>query len=142
MPPLTRRYLATAAAFLLAGVLLGLVALVRRELAGVWPTPGLVSAHAHLVLVGTVMELIIGVAWWFFPRPLRGTPAASHTMATLAWWALTVGTLARALGELAAVPGGPWRWVVVGGGALQVGGLVGAVLALRRRVRPGRDAAA
>lgn len=141
MPPLTRRYLATAAVFLIAGVLLGFGLLVRRELWGRWPEPGMVSAHAHLILVGTVIELIVGVAWWFFPRPLRGDPPASLTAATVAWWALTVGTVARATGEAAApaATGGALGIAVVIGGALQVTGLLAAVVALRRRVRPGRE---
>lgn len=142
MPPLTRRFLATAATFLLIGVLIGFVLLVRRELTGRWPEPGLVSAHTHLILVGAVIELIIGVAWWFFPRPLRDDPPASLAAATLAWWGLTLGTAMRALGEgVAAVQGGDWSLAVVSGGALQLAGLVAAVVALRRRVRPGREPA-
>jgi heme/copper-type cytochrome/quinol oxidase subunit 1 len=142
VPPLTRRYLATAAVFLLVGVALGLWLLIRRELAGRWPEPGLVSAHTHLILVGAVMELIIGVAWWFFPRPLRRDPPASIAAVTLAWWLLTLGTAARAVGESAAAlsAGTSWAPAVVAGGVLQVVGLAAAVVALRRRVRPGRPA--
>lgn len=139
MPPITRRFLATAAAFLLLGVVLGFVLLVRRELGGRWPEPGLVSAHTHLILVGAVIELIIGVAWWFFPRPLRHDPPASHRAVVVAWWALTVGTLLRAGGEGVTAMAIGWPPVVVVGGALQVVGLGAAVVALRRRVRPGRD---
>ncbi len=140
MSPLTRRFLVTAAAFLLLGVGLGLVLLVRRELGGQWPTRGLIDAHSHLILVGTVMELIIGVAWWLFPRPVGGRAAVPETAVAIAWWALTVGTAARALGEAVAagIPGGRWAAVIIAGGTLQVGGLLAAVLALRRRIRPAR----
>lgn len=143
MPPITRRFLATAAGFLVLGIGLGFVLLVRRELFDRWPEPALVSVHAHLILVGAVMELIIGVAWWFFPRPLRDDPPASLAAAATAWWALTGGTLLRATAEAAgAVAGGDWAAAVVAGGALQVAGFVAAVVALRRRVRPGREATA
>lgn len=139
MPALTRRFLATAAGFLLIGVLLGLALLVRREVGGQWPTRGLISAHTHLILVGTVMELIIGVAWWFFPRPLTGQPPASERAAATSWWALTLGTMLRAVGEAIAMgrTGTVWATVIVSGGALQVLGLAAAVVALSRRVRPG-----
>ncbi len=120
---------------LLTGVALGLTMLVRRELLGVWPAPGQVSAHAHLILVGAVIQLIFGVAWWMFPRPLRTDPQPSEPMARLTWWLLTVGTLARALAEGIA-PAGTLPLVVVGGGLLQVLGMVAAVVALSRRVRP------
>lgn len=140
MPPLSRRYLATAAGFLLIGVLLGFTLLMRRELHGRWPGPGPVTAHVHLILVGTVMELIIGIAWWFFPRPLRGDPPPSLVAATAAWWALTLSTAARTIGELVSSPGVTtiWSVVVVAGWGLQVAGLAAAVAALSRRVRPGR----
>ncbi len=141
MSPLTRRYLVTAAAFLLTGVLLGLVLLVRRELGGSWPTRGVISAHTHLILVGAVMELIIGVAWWLFPRPVGDQPPASVAAATAAWWGLTLGTAARAVGEAVSIgaPRSGWAAVIVAGGTLQVAGLAAAVMALSRRVRRRRE---
>lgn len=139
MSALTRRYLATAAAFVVLGVGLGLMMLVRRELLGGWPNRGLISAHVHLLMVGAVMELIIGVAWWLFPRPVANQPAASPALATLAWWLLTGGTALRALGEIAAggVAGTTWAAWIVAGGILQVLGVAAAIGALRRRIRPG-----
>ena len=67
-----RRFIKTAIGFLAAGVALGVYMLIRRELFGVWPDPYLVSAHAHAVLVGFVMFLILGVALWLFPRAEKG----------------------------------------------------------------------
>lgn len=120
------------------GIGIGLALLVRRELWGVGPHPGLVSAHTHLILVGAVIELIIGTAWWLFPRPARSDPQAPEQVVYLAWWCLTVGTLARACAESAPALGlHRWPLVAVAGGVLQVAGLAAAVLALRRRVRPG-----
>ena len=60
MPAISRWLLASAVTALVLGVTLGLVLLVRRELVGAWPHPHLVSAHAHLVLVGSVMPTIAG----------------------------------------------------------------------------------
>ena len=57
------------------------------------------------------------------------------TAVMLTWWLLTVGTLARALAEGVA-PAGTLPLVVVGGGVLQVLGMIAAVVALSRRVRP------
>ena len=50
------------------GLVVGAILLIRRELYGIWPHPYLVSAHAHAVLVGFVIFLILGVALWLFPR--------------------------------------------------------------------------
>lgn len=134
MPPLTRRYLATAAAFLLLGVTLGFAMLVRRDLLQQWPARTLVGAHTHLILVGTLLQVIVGTAWWFFPRPGRGDPVPPAWAAEAAWWLLTGGTLLRAGAEALGIRG----WPAVVGGLGQLLGIALAVVALRRRVRPAR----
>ena len=125
MPPLVRRYLKTAIAFLLFGVGLGVYMLAQRELAGVWPTPWWTSAHAHAILVGFVMMMILGVALWMFPRPAKEDTRFDQRLAGAAYWCLTAGTAVRVLGELLR-PGSvaAWlRWGVVLGGAAQAAGL-------------------
>ena len=72
MHTLVRRFIKTGIGFLFAGIALGAYMLVERELFDRWPNPYLVSAHAHAVLVGFVMFLILGVALWLFPRAERG----------------------------------------------------------------------
>jgi heme/copper-type cytochrome/quinol oxidase subunit 1 len=139
MPPVTRRFLATAALSLVLGLSLGLWLLVRRELFGIWPTPHLTSAHAHLVLVGTVMQVIAGVALWMFPLPRRGAaPVHEPPWAMIGWWCLAPGTLVRAAAEVARATSaaGVLPLLVVGGGALQVLGMGAVVVALRHRIRP------
>ncbi|NIY12994.1 MAG: hypothetical protein GWN02_34075, partial [Gemmatimonadetes bacterium] len=66
-----RRFIKTGVAFLAVGLVLGFWLLVQRELVGVYPHPNLVSAHAHAVLIGFVMFLILGVALWLFPRAAK-----------------------------------------------------------------------
>lgn len=138
MPPVTRRFLATAALSLLLGLALGVWLLVRRELFGVFPTPHLTSAHAHLVLVGTVMQVIAAVALWMFPLPRRDLPPPPSWPAMAGWWLLAPGTLVRAGAEAARA----WSaaavlpWLVVGGGMAQVAGMVLVLAALRHRIRP------
>ena len=82
MYTLVRRFIKTGVGFLAAGLVLGVYMLGRRELLGEWPHPYLVSAHAHAVLVGFVMFLILGVALWLFPRAAkddeRYRPVGSH----------------------------------------------------------------
>src|SRR5262249_42461882 len=71
MHSLVRLYVKTAIAFLVAGLLLGGYLLARRELFGVVATPYEISAHTHVILVGFVMTMILGVALWLFPRPAK-----------------------------------------------------------------------
>jgi heme/copper-type cytochrome/quinol oxidase subunit 1 len=124
--PLVRRYLKTAIGFLIAGITLGGIVLVRRELTGRYPSAELVSAHTHVILVGFVMMMILGVAQWMFPRPARDDPRYRPGAAEAAYWMLTLATLLRFAGEIArsASDGLPLRVAVVLGGLGQIGGLV------------------
>ena len=100
MHSLVRRYIKTAIGFLIAGLCLGLWMVARRELLGRAATSYEISAHTHLILVGFVMMMILGVALWLFPRPDKTDERYQPRLASAAWWLLTLGTAARALGEL------------------------------------------
>jgi hypothetical protein len=134
---LSRKFLATAAACLFAGVVLGFVMLLRREYGGNWPSPLAISAHTHLILVGAMLEAIIGTALWLFPRPPRGRRQAPAWLGEVAWAGLTVGTVIRAMAELLRSGDGGTivRIAVVAGAALQVIGVMAGVIVLQPRVR-------
>lgn len=99
--------------------------LVGRELAGQYPGPRLISAHAHVILVGFVMMMILGVALWMFPRPERDGVGYRPGVAEAAYWLLTVSTGARFVGEVSSpsAPGPLQSWLVVMAGLGQVVGL-------------------
>jgi hypothetical protein len=107
------------------GLIWGGVLLVRRELLGVFPSPPQVSAHAHVILVGFVMMMVLGVAQWMFPRAAKDDARYRPAAAELAYWLITISTalrfgaeLARGISDALAV-----RWVVVAGGMGQLAGL-------------------
>jgi heme/copper-type cytochrome/quinol oxidase subunit 1 len=115
MHSLVRRYIKTAIAFLAAGLALGVWMLARRELRDVGPTPLEVSAHTHVILVGFVMTMILGVALWLFPRPDKADVRYNPLLAEVSYWLLAGGTASRFVAELArGSSSAPWlRWVVV-----------------------------
>lgn len=133
-----RRFIKTAIGFLAAGVVLGVYMLVRREIFGIWPDPYLVSAHAHAVLVGFVMFLILGVALWLFPRAEKGDERYQPARIDLAYWLLFLGTLLRFVAESlrAWVAGGWLGWAVVLGGLAQALGLLVYFWTMWTRIRP------
>jgi heme/copper-type cytochrome/quinol oxidase subunit 1 len=137
MPPLVRRYLKTAIAFLVFGVGLGFYMLGHRELAGRWPSPWLISAHTHVILVGFVMLMIFGVALWMFPRPAKDDRRFDPRLAEVAYWLLVAGTVARVAGELArpVSAAGAVRWTVVAGGGGQLLGIVVFFWTMWSRIR-------
>lgn len=138
MYALIRRFIKTGIAFLAAGLALGAYMLVRRELWGIWPHPYLVSAHAHAVLVGFVMFLILGVALWLFPRAAKGDARYRPARIEAAYWILTLSTASRFLSEAARawITGGWLAWVVVLGGLGQAAGLGLYFWTMWTRIRP------
>ena len=138
MYTLVRRFIKTGVGFLFAGLLLGFWLMVRRDILGIWPDPYLVSAHAHAVLIGFVMFLILGVALWLFPRAAKDDTRYRPERAEAAYWILLVATAARFVAEAsrAWIDHGAVGWIVVLGGGGQVVGLAIYFWTMWGRVRP------
>jgi hypothetical protein len=136
MPPLSRWCVRAAFAYLIAGMALGswmLILQARRGygLAHPWP-----SIHAHLLLVGFLLLLIFGVAFWMFPR-VGGTRSRAEA-AWLGFALINAGLLGRVLAEPPADAGtGPVAWRVALGVAatLPALGALAFGVALWPRVR-------
>ena len=137
MTSLVRRYLKTGIAFLATGLLIGLWMIVRRELLNQPLSPWMVSAHTHALLVGFVMMMILGVALWMFPRPVRGDTRYRPAVAETAYWMVTAGTAARVAGELlhTVADGSGLRWAVVLASMLQGAGLLAFFATMWPRIR-------
>jgi heme/copper-type cytochrome/quinol oxidase subunit 1 len=138
MHSLVRRYVKTAILFLIVGIVIGVWLLIRRELSGVFATPYETSAHTHALLVGFVMEMILGVALWLFPRPEKGDVRYKPVLAEAAYWLLTIGTAARVAGELVRpfVVARLLPWLIVLCGIAQAAALLLFFYTMWPRIRP------
>ena len=138
MHALVRRYLKTGIGFLALGIGLGLWMMIERELFKQFPSPYVMSAHAHAILVGFVMMMILGVALWLFPRPAKEDTRYSPKAADVAYWLVGGGTLLRVIAEIArASVDAAWlRIATVGTGLLQVAGLFVFFYTMWSRIRP------
>jgi cbb3-type cytochrome oxidase subunit 1 len=133
-----RRFIKTAIGFLGFGLAIGLWLLVRRELTGLHPSPYETSAHTHALLVGFVLEMILGVALWLFPRPDKADTRYSPLLIGVAYWALTRGTLGRVVAELLRARGplpGLQR-AIIAGGVAQTGAVLLFFYTMWSRIRP------
>jgi hypothetical protein len=90
-----RYFIKTSIIFLLVGILLGFYMLVARYYYNIWPHPDLVSAHTHIILLGSVMMMIMGVALWFFPRPEKDDPLYKPGLILACYYILTISTGVR-----------------------------------------------
>jgi heme/copper-type cytochrome/quinol oxidase subunit 1 len=138
MHTLVRRFIKTAIGFLALGLLIGAWLIVRRELFDHHPTAYEVSAHTHALLVGFVMEMILGVALWLFPRPDKSDERYDPRLAGLAYWVLTISTAGRVVGELARshVDAPVLRWAIVVFGLGQVAAVLLFFHTMWSRIRP------
>jgi cbb3-type cytochrome oxidase subunit 1 len=128
VPPLVQRYIKTSFLFLVAGLVLGGYILVAEFAVGRYPPRLFITAHVHLLLVGFMLMLVMGVATWMFPRPGRADARYRPALAEAIYWIMTIGTALRAISEVAAgVTDGAavLRALIVVGGSAQ---LVGALL--------------
>jgi heme/copper-type cytochrome/quinol oxidase subunit 1 len=133
-----RRFIKTAIGFLALGLGIGLWLLVRREMSGQHPSAYETSAHTHALLVGFVLEMILGVALWLFPRPDRADTRYRPALVGLAYWALTLGTLARVVAELLRPHSAfvALRWAIIAGGVAQVTAVLLFFYTMWSRIRP------
>lgn len=138
MHTLVRRYIKTSILFLGVGLALGGWMMARRELSNIAPSPYLVSAHTHAILVGFVMLMILGVALWMFPRPEKGDLRYRPAIAEAAYWLVTIGTGLRVAGELARSVSNDraLRWAVLLSGLSQIAGIGLFFTNMWPRIRP------
>ncbi len=138
MHTLVRRFLKTAVAFLIVGLLIGLWMMAERDLAGEFASPYVRSAHTHAILVGFVMMMILGVALWLFPRPASDDTRYEPRVAETSYWLVTIGTAARIAGELARVETSAlWlRVATLAAGVLQFAGIALFFYTMWSRIRP------
>ena len=137
MPPLTRWFIKTALLCFVASLLLGLamqvksVTLAFPALMVAWP------GYLHLLMVGWITGLIMGVAFWLFPRPDRNRAAPPEQLGWTAYGCLYSGLLLRLLAEPATAldPTAAIRGLLPVSGLLQLVAAVAFVLLIWPRVR-------
>ena len=137
MTPLVRRYIKTSFVFLLWGLLLGGWIIVAEFVAGHYPPRLFITAHVHLLLVGFMLMMVMGVATWMFPRPARDDTAYRPVLAEVVYWVMALATALRALAEMleGLFPSGALRLLIAVGGLGQVLGALLFVVNMWRRVR-------
>lgn len=107
MPTLTRWFIKTALVYLVVALLVGALFVVRNLI----PLPPIVDAlgpvYFHLFMVGWVTQLIIGVAYWMFPKFSMEKPRGSEPLGWAVFTLLNIGLALRAIGEplLSSAPG-------------------------------------
>ena len=115
MPPIARAYIRAAFAYFVAAFVIGaLMALDRWLNVSRWLKVVYLS-QLHLLVVGWLTQLAIGVAYWMFPRFLKEQNTQPRGSDRLAWAALiclNAGLLLRFIFEPFYLMG-PSTWLAV-----------------------------
>jgi hypothetical protein len=102
MPPLARIYVKAAFLYLMVAFVLGALMMLDQWLGfGRWLKTVYLS-QLHLLVVGWITQLAIGVAYWIFPRFLKAQdprPRGSDALAWAVFLCLNAGLLLRFLFE-------------------------------------------
>lgn len=97
-----RYFVKTAVVFLIVGILSGLYMSLAKNVFHSVYGPQLESAHAHIILVGSVMMMIMGVALWFFPRAEKTDTKYNPVLILVTYWMMTIATAMRFVFQSAA----------------------------------------
>jgi heme/copper-type cytochrome/quinol oxidase subunit 1 len=117
-----RYFIKTSLAFLILGLLTGVYMSLARNVFDWGFGDELISAHTHVVLVGSVMMMIMGVALWFFPRPPQDDTRYNPDLIRAAYWIITIATATRFIFQFITAYVEIWevRWGIAATSALQV----------------------
>jgi len=140
MPPLARTFVKLSFAYLITGFLLGALMMLDRWIGFSRWLKVVYLTQLHLLVVGWLTQLAIGVAYWIFPRLLTQQDARPRGSDKLAWSVLVclnAGLLLRFLFEPFQLLGSkPWVAVLVAlSGVLQAVAALGFGLLIWGRVR-------
>lgn len=90
-----RYFVKTSITFLILGIFTGLYISYTKYISKTGYSIELLSAHTHIILVGSVMMMIMGVALWFFPRAEKNDKKYNPDLILIVYWLMTISTLLR-----------------------------------------------
>jgi hypothetical protein len=104
VPKLSVWLIRTALTYLALGFTLGAVMLAHRGMPLLSPSVQLLPTHIEFLLVGWMVQLALGVAFWVLPRFRSGRERGREELAWLSYVLLNLGVLSSTVGPLFALP--------------------------------------
>jgi heme/copper-type cytochrome/quinol oxidase subunit 1 len=137
MPRLTRYFIKAGLAYLVLALLVGVLMTGRTMLNLPLWINALYPVSVHLLMVGWVTQLIMGVAHWMFPKYSKEQPRRNERLAWAVFVMLNAGLLLRVIGEPLTVnaPDLNMGWLLVVSAVLQLAAGWGFVFNMWSRVK-------
>jgi hypothetical protein len=99
MPAITRYFIKAAMLYFAGGLLIGFLISAQalfnlpRFLLNMTPT------YLHILVIGWITQLIIGIAYWMFPKISKESPRGDERVGWAIFILLNVGLVLRIIGE-------------------------------------------
>ncbi|MFN8108852.1 MAG: hypothetical protein U0Y82_03275 [Thermoleophilia bacterium] len=136
MPPLSRWCIRASLAYLVLGLGMGSWMLLQPALDRPAPSHTWVVLHTHVLLLGFLLLMIMGVAFWMFPKVRGARPGREGGWVAFA--GINAGVLLRLLAEPQVVDGhhgGVWRFLLGAAAVLPTLGALAFAATIFPRVR-------
>jgi hypothetical protein len=135
VPTLSRWCVRAALIYLVAGMAIGSWMLVQEARGKPGPGDPWPELHAHVLLVGFLLLLIMGVAYWMFPKVRGARPGREGGW--IAFGLVNAGLLLRVVAQPRVVDdaGEAWRWALGAAAVLPTLGVVAFAVTILPRVR-------
>ncbi len=131
MPPLSVWFIRTALLALTAGTSLGSVLLAVKGMPGRGPPSGALPLHIELLLIGWLVNLTLGVAYWILPKHARGRERGHPVPPWAAYLLLNAGVVIAGSAAPAGLPA-----LLLAGRAAELSGVACFAAHAWSRVKP------
>ena len=137
MPLLSRTFIKAGLIYFVVGLMAGVLYLGRQTFNLPAGLSALYPVYIHLLMVGWVMQLILGVVYWMFPKFSKERPRGSEQLGWVVFGLLNAGLILRALGEplIALKPEWNLGWTLAVSAVLQLLAAWGFVINTWGRVK-------
>jgi hypothetical protein len=130
MPRFSVWFIRASLVYLAVGFTFGALMLANEGQASGLPLRQILPVHVEFLLVGWMVQLALGVAYWILPRNVKGLPRGNEAMAWLSVIFLNTGILWVTLNLVFRAP-----WLVLLGRIFEAIGVLAFLCVAWRRVR-------
>lgn len=103
MPTLSRWFIKIGLIYFVIGLALGALLLAQPVLGWSAQIQALRPVYLHILFIGWVTQIIMGVGYWMFPKQSRDNPRGSERLGWAVLILLNAGMVLRVIGEPAMV---------------------------------------
>jgi hypothetical protein len=130
MPTITRYFIKSAMLYFVVGLFMAFL-LSAKTLLNLPDTIMLMNpTYLHVLVMGWITQLIIGISYWMFPKYSKEKPRGDERIGWFIFIAFNIGLLLRVVGEPLAI-----RWMLPISAVVQMVAIWFFILAIWPRVK-------